>query len=1285
MAITSSGEIKFSDIASNQGTGNADVELKAKSEVFAASAATVGDRSALDAAPYALSEFYSAHFPNTYFDNPIAKLSTTAVTSNGFVDGETGRIYFDVNADQGGTTDYTAGLKLASDDSVVVSSTQGSANPLRDLSVADDTHYAEITIPDISAGTPKYYPYVTTGTYVNAAGSNINHYDQLASGTPGLSETSRNVDAADESVSNISITPAVSTGTQTSYTRGSITSVTAGDGHTMTGTYVIEDGQPTDAVVIAHVPGVIRFNMTHYGAPSTARNTVTSTQDYTISYNRAIDISVNDNTVNSGTAFTITAVSEGLTGAATMPIGYSTSNSDTNFTSYVNKSIGAATNFVRNSQNQAFTVTLTSGTSLATYYGKALYSSGAATVTATSAIYIAPALSYSTTGNQTINVNTTQAFAASSIVGNSAAVAISSSPSAGSGTNSATITPGTNNRVYTISFAGTANYSQTSNTTDTLTVNPTVSLSLSDNQGGDNYPITDAHSSTITSGTHGVSPTLFTVAPTVVGDTVTYAWTTSGFTFTSGGGSTAGTVIFKKDSSGTTSQTLTVSGNSTSANDAVSIVAQSVTKAFTGGTKPATLRAGTTFSVTSVAANYTQTVHLLRDGVTIGAAASIASTMNFSIAASNSYTNNYDGDATATYLRDNDNTDITRNLGNTILLPPLPVIDSFSATQDDYLKKIDLAWTTTSATAVSLDESLGSQSVDGSVTKSGLLNNESVTFTLTATNAASEAVTEDQSATTITPSISIGSEADTSFVYGDTGNYTVAFTKNFKDAIEVHAGHALVSGSETGGTEWEILTGQGNGATSFNATLHPNYFAGSTFGSIVDYRAGSDDAGWFLFNQNRSFADFTTPGVPSSLAAGVTTGNAIAMSWSNPGGQTGVILAYAETADGIFTEVSITSGATGADITGLTVGTQYDIKIKAFTTKTTTPLGGSESRTNSSAFSSVVQQTTVGWNSIIIEADSLSGTTSGVGYSTQEAAALSDDVRVTLYYLDSTTLGSDTVVLKRAIDGASWDGNADWFGVGALADRAAVAYIANNTGQITAANYILIANALPIAPTNMTFTSVSSTAITINWEDNSGIEDGFKVYMNTGGAATSAHTLINTASENATSYAKTSGLSAGVTYYFAVYAYNGSIPTLSSVLQGSRATDAANTFGTWDVALNVQTFGEGDDAESTGDVEISLSGQSGTVAVSIVSSEINGSQGDIAYAIKAGGGSWSSFSATPSVSVTSPSSLTIYVKCELTQNKEPSGNETGTEVIKVTCNGVSSPNVNVNWTISETI
>ena len=73
MAITSSGEVSLDDIIKNKtGVAGTNVSLKTESEAFAASAATVGDRSALDAAPHALSEFYSAHFPNTYFDNPIA-------------------------------------------------------------------------------------------------------------------------------------------------------------------------------------------------------------------------------------------------------------------------------------------------------------------------------------------------------------------------------------------------------------------------------------------------------------------------------------------------------------------------------------------------------------------------------------------------------------------------------------------------------------------------------------------------------------------------------------------------------------------------------------------------------------------------------------------------------------------------------------------------------------------------------------------------------------------------------------------------------------------------------------------------------------------------------------------------------------------------------------------------------------------------------------------------------------------------------------------------------------
>ena len=105
----------------------------------------------------------------------------------------------------------------------------------------------------------------------------------------------------------------------------------------------------------------------------------------------------------------------------------------------------------------------------------------------------------------------------------------------------------------------------------------------------------------------------------------------------------------------------------------------------------------------------------------------------------------------------------------------------------------------------------------------------------------------------------------------------------------------------------------------------------------------------------------------------------------------------------------------------------------------------------------------------------------------------------------------------------------------------------------TTSNYFAEANVPPKAPTSISFTSVTTTAMTLNWTDNSAIEDGFKIYRNTGGAADSGDTLVSTTSANATSFTATS-LSASTTYYWAVYAFNGT--SLSTVLQGSQATPA---------------------------------------------------------------------------------------------------------------------------------
>ena len=119
MALVSSGQLSMGTIADNRSSSSkSDISLQTYSEDFAGAGATVGNRTNLNAAPNSISEFYDAHYPNTYFDTVVAKLSTTDIMDNGYRDGETGRIYFDVNEDQAGTTNYTAGLKLKTDNIV---------------------------------------------------------------------------------------------------------------------------------------------------------------------------------------------------------------------------------------------------------------------------------------------------------------------------------------------------------------------------------------------------------------------------------------------------------------------------------------------------------------------------------------------------------------------------------------------------------------------------------------------------------------------------------------------------------------------------------------------------------------------------------------------------------------------------------------------------------------------------------------------------------------------------------------------------------------------------------------------------------------------------------------------------------------------------------------------------------------------------------------------------------------------------------------------------------------
>jgi hypothetical protein len=96
----------------------------------------------------------------------------------------------------------------------------------------------------------------------------------------------------------------------------------------------------------------------------------------------------------------------------------------------------------------------------------------------------------------------------------------------------------------------------------------------------------------------------------------------------------------------------------------------------------------------------------------------------------------------------------------------------------------------------------------------------------------------------------------------------------------------------------------------------------------------------------------------------------------------------------------------------------------------------------------------------------------------------------------------------------------------------ATSFAANATG---AYSVTLTAATPPAAPSALTATVGSATAVNLTWADNSTNETGFLIERKTGSSGTWAQ--IASAGANARTYSNT-GLSAGTTYYYRVRAYN---------------------------------------------------------------------------------------------------------------------------------------------------
>ena len=357
MAIVSSGQLSMGTLADNKDSASrADLSLSSLSTQFASGSAVgdvdgngsanqTADRNALNTAGFAISEFYDAEFVNEFYDTVVAQLRDgTVVTANGFVDSELGRISFNINDATLGTS-YTAGLKLKSDNSVVVEADE-------DFGTQTGTKTIDIpAVTDLTAGANKYYSFVTTGTFENAVGADIDHFDAIGA----------------VSIDAVSTTTVANTSTDTNITHGrSIADVsslndynwsfvkTAGDGSGVSngeGGYGTVTSTVSEPTITYRGPGTFTADLRVDGTPTQARNSTTATQvSHEIHYTKAVSIG-NPSDVNSGATINTSVTHQGFSSGVDVDLIQASDNSVLLSNDHTtNSTITKVTN-----QNQTFT------------------------------------------------------------------------------------------------------------------------------------------------------------------------------------------------------------------------------------------------------------------------------------------------------------------------------------------------------------------------------------------------------------------------------------------------------------------------------------------------------------------------------------------------------------------------------------------------------------------------------------------------------------------------------------------------------------------------------------------------------------------------------------------------------------------------------------------------------------------------------------------------------------------------------------------------------------------
>ena len=1180
--LPSSGQLSMGAIADNQSSASRNnLSLKTQSEAFASGSEVAGSptqttaRKNLEAAPFAISEFFNADFVSDIFSN-ISITTAGGGSDKNTVDGENLSIDFDTSVS--GQFD----VQLVD-----------SSNNVDGTETVNDGETAVFSNLSLDAGT--YTPRIRQG-FASADGDTITHFDDISGDSTSVSPTSIQVDAAGESVSNVTVTPAVTSGVQVS-SSVIASAVTAGDGGTISAV-VSSISSQEHTMALSNVPGVLRFTSHHVGGPTGARNNETSSVDLNVSYNRAIndvaslDTSNNSKTqFNSGDTIRIQAVSEGIGSSTNMKIGFSTSNSNTAYSNTPTERTISDSRFVRDTELVDTSHTLTSGTSLVTFFPKANYTSGDTNVTAGSSFQVAPALSYSTPGNATINVNQTRTLDVSSVVGNNASVGISSSPSKGSGTNTATLSPGTANAVYTISYTGTANFSQTNNQTDSVTVRPTVSLSSNNNSP---KGIASSYGSGLTP--TGVSEPIITISTSTVGDTISatnFGSLPANFTKT-GGGDGVSTFLAGKFSGGTAGDrtfTATVSGNSTtSAEASVTVAYGTYSNQIIQSVSPDSgdFRRGVTTLNVQWQARNVALVDIDLIGVSTG-------TSDTNFASDNDSLDDTSGDAlenqshsatisdvgvsnVGTYnIRVRDASD---NVPSATTLSAINILDkepttpgAFNDSSGTYHGTLALDWSASSyrfqyqifkssGDADSSYSQLGSNQTGTSVNISetnGTTTNGPFYYKVRAINFAQGPLSTETSNFNSPVRLIVMPTLDANNNVPDPVSGVIFSTDNNSSSTSTTMAVSSKSDNTNLAFSYALSSNTANVSISNANTETPTISAGSGVGSVnVQLTVTGDPSQTFVHSADtitvNYFPKFTTITFTSGTIIQNTDNLSVTrLVWQGFDASSGFRIGVFDASSG---GNEISSNGT-IDVTGSTLTSGLSSGAGGLQNKNTEWLGNVNLGTISDSGTVFLRVTdlgeggTIGQESVTISAFNLVSITAGPE-NTAEAALGGSGTPASKFFLG--TLGNGVTLFNGAGGtGGAFNGNNKFF---KFSDGGTISVgKVNGSGVISEFN--AEANVPPLAPTGLSFSSVSTDRMTLNWTDNSSIEDEYYIFYKTG--------TSNDADFNDTAYSgnplsandtteQVTGLSSGQSYSWAVYARNGS--SYSDPLRGTQSTTA---------------------------------------------------------------------------------------------------------------------------------